>query len=97
MRRMMNVIEENGLAEELEERLIEETGNLGFSLSEDSGSEGLDEGRDCEDPKSILRKELSDHHFFVQAAQDMLQPRSIATDLERARMELEDLRSRMNR
>ena len=93
MRHIMNVIEENGLTEELEERLIEETGNVEFCLAEDSGSEGLDEGSDREDPETILRKELSDRHFFVQAAQDMLQSRSIATDLERARMELEDLRS----
>ena len=52
MRIMDELIEENGLEEELEERLIDETGNTNFWLGE---HESWDEGSDQEDPEAALR------------------------------------------
>ena len=46
------VISENGLQEELEDRLVQETGNTNFWLDEDSS---LDEPSDTEDPEDTLR------------------------------------------
>ena len=95
---MDDVIHENGLGEELEDRLVEETGNTNFWLASDSD---LDEPSDAEDPEEQLRAtvdglraEAADQRAMVQAVQGALECRGVLLDLERARMELEDLRSR---
>ena len=97
MRIMDELIDENGLTSELEERLIEETGNTNFWLGVDSV---MDEPSDQEDPEALakqrvndLLQESKDKQAFVAAAQDTLACRAVATDLERARMQLEDLRA----
>jgi hypothetical protein len=102
MRIMDEIIADHGLDEELEEALIDETGNTGFWLGIDS--DGMDEGSDREDPERVLqqqvaelRKEAADASNFVAAAQQVLERHRIQTDLERARMQLEDLRAHSTR
>ena len=84
-RREMRVIEEfihdHGLSEELEERLIEETGNVGFCLETDS--EDMDEPSDREEPDQqlratvdALRSEAADQQALVEAVQGALECRS---------------------
>ena len=101
MRVMDDVIDEHGLSPELEGRLIDETGNTNFWLGEDTD---MDEDSDQEDPEAVakqrandLLQESKDRQAFVAAAQDTLACRPVATDLERARMQLEDLRAHMSR
>ena len=48
--------------------------------------------RDALDEDIKIRKELADRSSFVDAARDILESRQVLTDLERARMQLEDLR-----
>ena len=74
MRVMDDVIHENGLGEELEDRLVEQTGNANFWLASDS--ENLDEPSDAEDPEEQLRAtvdglraEATDQRAMVQAVQ----------------------------
>ena len=78
MRIMNDIIEEHGLADELEERLVEETGNINFWLAEN------------EDLEAALRQEIDDKQAFLAGAQCILAARVVATDLERARIQLED-------
>ena len=101
MRVMDDVIVENGLQAELEDRLIHETGNANFFLGRDAD---LDEPSDAEDPEEELRAtvdglraEAADQRSLVQAVQGALECRGVLLDLERARMELEDARSRQLR
>ena len=94
MRIMQGVILDHGLAAVLQERTIDETGNTGYWLGYHPD---LDEASDVEDPELELRKELDEKRTFVQVAEDMLRQRGIARDLDRARMELEDIRSRATR
>ena len=96
---MDDLIHENGLGEELEDRLVEETGNTNFWLA--SESESLDEPSDAEDQEEQLRAtvgglraEAADQRAMVQAVQGALECRGVLLDLERARMGLEDLRFR---
>ena len=98
---MDDVIDEHGLSPELEERLIDETGNTNFFLGENTD---MDEDSDQEDPEAIakqrvndLLQESEDKQAFVAAAQDALACRGVVIDLERARMQLEDLRAQMSR
>ena len=91
MRVMDDLIQDHGLDQELEERMIEQTGNTSFHLGH---CEFMDEDSDQEDPEAALRRELADQSAFVEAASGALQHRKVATDLERARMMLEDVRSR---
>ena len=101
MRIMDDVIFENGLDEELEDRLVQETGNANFFLGLDAD---LDEPSEAEDPEEqlhatvvSLRAEADDQRAMVQTVQGALECRGVLLDLERARMELEDLRSRQMR
>ena len=94
---MDDIIDEHGLSSELEERLIDETGNTNFWLGEDTD---MDEDSDQEDPEAVakqrandLLQESKDKQAFVAAAQDTLAGRAVATALERAWMQLEDLRA----
>ena len=96
MRIMDELIEEHGLSSELDERLDDETGNTNFWLGDDSE---MDESSDQEDPEAILRlqlqqlrQEAKDKQAFLEAAQLIVASRAVATALERARMQLEDLR-----
>ena len=98
MRVMDDVILENGLDEELKDRSVRETGNANFFLGMDVD---LDEPSDAEDPEEELRvtvkdlrAEAADQRSLVQVVQGALECRSVLLDLERARMELEDVRSR---
>ena len=97
MRIMDDIIDEHGLSSELEERLVDETGNTNFFLGEVTE---FDEDSDQEDPEAVskqrvndLLQESKDKQAFVAAAQDTLACRAVATDLERARMQLDDLRA----
>ena len=81
MRIMEDLIHEHGLGEELEERIIEETGNVGFCLETDS--ENGDEPSDTEDPEQqlratvdALRSEAADQRALVEAVQGALECRS---------------------
>ena len=81
--------------------MIEDTGNTNFWLGEDTD---MDEDSDQEDPEAVakqrandLLQESKDKQAFVAAAQDTLACRAVATDLERARMQLEDMRAHMSR
>ena len=94
---MNDVIEDNGLEDELEERLIEETGNTNFWLGVDSN---MDADSDGEDPEAVakqqvaaLLQESADRRSLTEAVSGALECRAMATDLERARMQLEDMRS----
>lgn len=100
MRVMEDVINEHGLADDLEDCLVHETGNTCFWLGLDDGPGGLDEASDHEDPEAeakryadALQQESADRQGFLDAVQGALDSRGVLTDLERARMQLEDLRS----
>ena len=91
---MDDVIQDNGLREELRDRMVEETGNTNFWLGYQSS---MDEGSDGEDPmlplyqenlrlrqeNLQLRQEGRNLEAFVRAARCMQAARSVATDLER--------------
>ena len=101
MRIMDDLIWDNGLEDELEDRLVQETGNTNFFLGLDAE---LDEASEDEDPEQKqratiegLRAEAADQSTMLQAVQGALECRDTLLDLERARMELEDLRSRQMR
>ncbi len=94
MRIMDDFIRDQDLEDEMEERLIESTGDAGFFLGSDSE---MDEASDKEDPELELRREANEKLSFIQAANDMLAPREMARDLDRTRMQLEDLRSQVLR
>ena len=98
---MDDVIRDHGLAEELGDSMVEETGNTNFWPGH---QRKMDEDSDQEDPEAVakqrvndLLQESKDRQAFVAAAQDTLACRAVATDLERARMQLEDLRAHMLR
>ena len=91
---MDELIVQNGLDAELNQLAIEETGDICFDLNWDSE---MDEPSDAEDPEQQLRAALADQSAMVQAVQGALECRSVLLDMERARMELEDLRSRQLR
>ena len=97
MRIMEDLIDDNELQDELEDRMVEETGNTGFWLGYDDGSEGLDESSDKEDPEKTLRKEIDDKSHFLEAASSTLMLRQMTSEVERARMQMEDMRSHMSR
>ena len=88
MRVMDELIAEHGLEEELQVRLIDETGNTNFWLGE---HESMDEGSDQEDPEAALRQEVEDKHTFLACARCLVEARATAKELERARMRLGDL------
>ena len=98
MRIMDEVISQNGLEEELDDELEQVTGNSNFWLGECS----MDEDSDAEDPERALaekarevqevRDAANEQRAFVEAAREVLQCRALETDVERARMQLEDMR-----
>ena len=60
-------------------------------------SEHMDESSDKEDPEKTLRKEIDDKSHFLEAASSTLALRQMTTEVERARMQMEDMRSHMSR
>ena len=94
MRVMEEFIQERGLEEELEQRMIDETGNTNFWLGH---TDYMDEDSEQEDPEAALRQELADKNAFVEAAAGVLQYSKIAAHLEHARLMLEDVRSQQLR
>ena len=94
MRVIDEFIQEQGLEEELEERMIDETGNTNFWLGH---IDYMDEDSEQEDPEAALRQELADKSAFVEAAAGVLQYSKMAADLEHARLMLEDVRSQQLR
>ena len=101
MRVMEELIDHHGLSDELDDRLIERTGDTIFWLGDDSF---LDEPSDAEDPEQTLlaanaslRSEAADHSAMVQAVQGALECHQLQRDLEHARMALEDMRSQQLR
>ena len=95
MRSMDDLIADYDLQYELRERIEEETGNSGFWLGYDS--EHMDESSDKEDPERTLRKEIDDKSHFLEAASSILVLRRMTTEVDRARMQMEDMRSHMSR
>ena len=66
MRVMDELIEDHGLEEELEDRMVAETGNTNFWLGY---QESMDADSDDEDdPEAALRKEVNDKHAFLAGA-----------------------------
>ena len=94
MRVIDEFIQEQGLEEELEDRMIDETGNTNFWLGH---IDYMDEDSEQEDPEAALRQELADKNAFVEAAAGVLQYSKMAADLEHARLMLEDVRSQQLR
>ena len=90
MRVMDNVIRDHDLEEEAEDLLVEETGNTGFYLGWDSE---MDEASDTEGPEQELRAAAADQSAMVLAVQGALECRRVLQYMERARMQLEDVRS----
>ena len=70
--------------------MVEETGNTGFYLRTDSE---MDEASDVSDPEQELRAAAADQSTIVQAVRGALECRGVLQDMERARMQLEDVRS----
>ena len=88
--------------EDLQERMIEVTGNTEIWLGVDDRPHGMDESSDESDGEAKLqrevaelRSELADQQGFVQAVSQASQHRTMVAELERKRMESEDLRSRL--
>ena len=95
---MEDMLVENGLEEELDHRLMEETGSTNVFLGQDAF---LDESSDTEDPEQQLRAtvdnlrtEAADQRALVSAVRGARAHRDVVLQLERTAMELEDLRSR---
>jgi len=101
MRIMTDLVEEEGLEHELNERILAGTGNNGFWLGHDDGVHGMDlDSEEDEDPEEKLREEvrelksqLADKTALIEALtehrrkQDLEQ---VLLDMERARMKCED-------
>ena len=97
MRITETLLDHHDLTSELDEMLIEFTGNTMFWLGE---HEFMDEPSDAEDPEAMLRAEnadlraaAADQSTMVLAAQQALECGRLQRDVENARMSLEDLRS----
>ena len=90
MRVMDDVIRQHRLEDDAEDAVVEETGNSGFYLETDSE---MDEASDVSDPEQELRAAAADQSAMVQAVRGALECRGVLQDMERARMQLEDVRS----
>lgn len=79
---MRDVIEENDLDDELEEAMVEETGNTHFWLGHISE---FDEDSDTQDVEASLKEEAGERRAFVDAAAMILDAKHAQASLERAR------------
>ena len=82
MRIMRDVIEENDLDDELEEAMVEETGNTHFWLGHISE---FDDDSDAQDVEASLKEEAGERRAFVDAAAMILDAKHAQVSLERAR------------
>ena len=89
MRVMDALIYDHGLRGEMTDRMVAETGNTNFWLGYQESMDA--ESDDEEDPEAALRKEVDDKSAFLAGARCIAEARETATELERARMRLEDL------
>ena len=104
MRIMDHYVLAGGLSDLVDRQMIFETGNTAFWLGYDQGPGGMDESSDEEDPQAKaeqlvheLRREAADQQAFMAAVQGALDNRTVVTELERARMRLEDqMSARLN-
>ena len=96
---MDDVILENGLDAELEDRLDEGNAHFDHDMYDDieSSDDAMDPDEEQRATIEGLRAEAADQSAMVEAVRGALECRSVLLDLERARMELEDLRSRQLR
>lgn len=92
---MCHVIEQHGLMEELNDHLDYVTGDTNFWLGIDKD---MDETSDQDDPEAIatalvcqLQQENAEKRSFVEAAKGALKLGNMARELDRARMQLEDM------
>ena len=97
MRVMETLIEHQNLSDELEDMLIDITGNTIFWLG---AHDFMDESSDAEDVEAVLvaenaalRASAADANTLLLAAQQMLECGRLQRDVEQARMALEDVRS----
>ena len=98
MRVVEAVLDEHGLEEAVQARL-EDAQCADFWLGIDSD---MDEPSDAEDPEATAKataeaalSQLGEQQSFVQAARDAAESMVLRSALERARMEREDLLSRL--
>ena len=101
MRVMEQLCEEEGLDEELDDRMMYYTGNTTVFLGH---CDIRDETSDHEDPEATLRdelaatrQELAEKSAFVEAVSGALQCSRVTLDLERKSMMLEDVLSQQLR
>ena len=101
---MTEFAEDHGLRMAMEQRVIEDA--TLFPLGDEAV---MDESSDHEDPEATLgeevrllgvevqtwRQESDERRVLVGMAQAALESRLVTTDLEHARMQLEDIRSRL--
>ena len=97
MRVMETLIEHQNLSDELEDMLIDITGNTIFWLG---AHDFMDESSDAEDVEAVLvaenaalRASAADANALLLAAQQVLECGRLQRDVEQARMALEDVRS----
>ena len=97
MRVMETLIDHEDLGDELENMLVEITGNSIFWLGE---HDFMDETSDAEDVEAVLvaenaalRASAADANALLLAAQQVLECGRLQRDVEQARMALEDVRS----
>ena len=101
MRVMEQLVEEEGLDEELDDRMMYYTGNTTVFLGH---CDIRDETSDHEDPEATIRdelaatrQELAEKSAFVEAVSGALQCNRVSLDLERKSMMLEDVLSQQLR
>ena len=101
MRVMEQLVEEEGLDEELDDRMMYYTGNTTVFLGH---CDIRDETSDHEDPEATIRdelaatrQELAEKSAFVEAVSGALQCNRVSLDLERKSMLLEDVLSQQLR
>ena len=101
MRVMEQLVEEEGLDEELDDRMMYYTGNTTVFLGH---CDIRDETSDHEDPEATIRdelaatrQELAEKSAFVEAVSGALQCNRVSLDLERKSMMLEDFVSQQLR
>ena len=82
MRVMQDLIEEHGLDDELEDTMVEETGNTHFWLGHVNE---FDEDSDTPDPEASLKEELGEMHAFVDTAAMVLDAKRAQISFECAR------------
>ncbi len=94
MRIMVDMIEDSNMHHELEDNAFY---LLGWMDDMDEDSDQEDPEKNLKEENVQLKKESEDRLALCDAVQGALECRAMATDLERARMQLEDLRAHILR